>query len=219
MRRWWQEEIETETDQVLEAYNVLLRYRAAHQLPLTKATMGLRSVVRTAGCKVEVSQRLKRVWTIIDKLEREPKMQLSTMQDIGGCRAVLTSIGEVRRVQKLVIKNHVARGNGEPLPRVYDYIEKPRRSGYRGVHIIVLYDERKIEVQLRTRVMHEWAITVERLGGRLHTDLKSGSGPEPVLDWLEAASEAMALEERGEVVDTALVERIATLREAALPYL
>jgi len=48
--------------------------------------MGLRSVVGTEGCTVEVTQRLKRVPTIVDKLRREPTMQLASMQDIGGCR-------------------------------------------------------------------------------------------------------------------------------------
>ncbi len=45
--------------------------------------MGLRSMVRTERCQIEVSQRLKRVPTIIDKLLREPTMQLANMQDIG----------------------------------------------------------------------------------------------------------------------------------------
>lgn len=210
LRAWWNDALET--DDIVEPYRVLLRYRAAHQLPLTKATMGLRSMVTTEGCKVEVSQRLKRIWTIIDKLDREPNMQLATMQDIGGCRAVLASIDEVRRVQRRLTKNR-------PPLRVSDYVAKPRPSGYRGVHVIVQYDQRKIEVQLRTKVMHEWAITVERLGGRLRQDLKSGIGPPPLLKWLEAISEAMALEESGETVDTVLVDRIAVLRERALPYL
>lgn len=139
-------------------------------------------------------------------------MQLATMQDIGGCRAVLASIDEVRKVQRRLSKNR-------PPLRISDYVENPRPSGYRGVHVIVQYDGRKIEVQLRTKVMHEWAITVERLGGRLRQDLKSGIGPAPILAWLEAISEAMALEEAGETVDTALVERIAALREGALPLL
>jgi len=85
--------------------------------------------------------------------------------------------------------------------------------------VIVKYDGRKIEVQLRTRVMHEWAVTVERLSGRLQSDLKSGDGPEPVLAWLLAISQAMALEEAGETVDTELVMQIAALRQGALPFL
>lgn len=191
---------------------ILLAHRAAHRLPLTKATMGLRSAVKTEQCEIEVSQRLKRVPTIIDKLVREPTMQLANMQDIGGCRAVLGSIDEVRRVQRRLSKNR-------PPVRVSDYIAEPRPSGYRGVHVIVRYDGRPVEVQLRTQVMHEWAITVERAGGRLGEDLKSGYGPAPLLALLEAVSEVMAVEEEGGVVDRGALDRLTALRRDAAPFL
>jgi putative GTP pyrophosphokinase len=174
--------------------------------------MGLRSMVKTESCPVEVSQRLKRMITIVDKLGRQPTMALSKMQDIAGCRAVLNSIDQVRRVQKRLSKNR-------PPLKVYDYIAEPRPSGYRGVHVIVEYDGRPIEVQLRTRVMHAWAVTVERMGGRMDTDLKSGHGPPEVLALLQSISEAMAIEEVGGTVDAELMKRIDDLRSQAQPYL
>lgn len=211
LRRWAAGEL---TDQAMyhQALAVLLAYRAAHKDPLTKANMGLRSMVRTEGCRVEVTQRLKRVPTIIDKLTREPTMQLANMQDVGGCRAVLRSVDEVRRVQRRLVKNR-------PPLRVTDYITTPRDSGYRAVHVIVCYDERAIEVQLRTPVMHAWAITVERISGRLQSDLKSGRGPEPLRELLGLISEAMALEEGGQTVDEERVERMNELRRLAVPWL
>jgi (p)ppGpp synthase/HD superfamily hydrolase len=142
LRKWR----DADPTQVRAAFDVLLAFRAAHQYPLTKATMGLRSMVRTEACQVEVSQRLKRVPTMIDKLVREPTMPLASMQDIGGCRAVLRDVAEVRRVQRRLAKNR-------PPVRLNDYIANPRPSGYRGVHLIVVYDGRHIEVQLRTEVM------------------------------------------------------------------
>jgi ppGpp synthetase/RelA/SpoT-type nucleotidyltranferase len=199
------------------AFEIIIEFRAAHQYPLTKATMGLRSVVHTERCNLEVSQRLKRMTTILDKLRREPEMALARMQDIGGCRAVLTSVGELRRVERRLKKNRV------PL-RVYDYITQPRDSGYRGVHVVVAYPDRtgvdrSIEVQLRTQTMHEWAIAVERLSGQRKIDFKSGAGPPEVLELLGAISEAMAVEERGDAVPAQLMERVKKLRTAALPFL
>ncbi len=206
----WSQDVE-------DALQVVYQHRAAHQYPLTKANMGLRSVVRTERCEVEVSQRLKRLPTMLGKLVREPTMQLSTMQDIGGCRAVLASVDEIRRVERRLKRNR------QPL-RYYDYITTPRPSGYRGVHVIVAYPDqdgtdRAIEMQLRTRTMHEWAITVERLSGRLDVDLKSGRGPREVLELLGAVSEAMAIEEGGQVVPDELMQRLDQLRQAAVPYL
>ena len=163
------------------------------------------------------SQRLKRLPTILDKLLREPTMQLANMQDIGGCRAVFETIPQLRRVEQRLRRNR-------PPLRYSDYIAEPRASGYRGVHVVVGYDDaeyqrRAIEVQLRTTVMHEWAITVERLSGRLRDDLKSGRGPGQLLSWLAAISEAMAIEEEGGVVSAALLTRIGDLRAKAVPYL
>lgn len=202
---------------MLAAFSVLIDFRAAHQYSLTKANMGVRSVVATEQCGVDVSQRLKRIPTIVDKLRREPTMQLANMHDIGGCRAILQSVPDLRRVERRLRKNR-------PPLRVADYIASPKASGYRGVHVVVSYPDlegvnRALEVQLRTRVMHEWAFTVERLGGRLRADLKSNVGPEPVLEFLRAASEAMAIEEGGGVVPPEIVARVSTLRQAAMPYL
>jgi hypothetical protein len=144
-------------------------------------------------------------------------MSLTTMQDIGGCRAVLKSIDEIRRVERRLKKNR-------PVLGYSDYIVTPRSSGYRAVHVIVAYpdrdgEERAIEVQLRTRMMHEWAVQVERYGGRLNIDLKSGQGPPEVLSILELISQAMAAEERGEPVPETLLDQIRNLRPAALPYI
>jgi len=210
--RYWARGEPVDADELDAARTVLLAYRAGHQYALGKATMDLRSMVKTEGCAVEVSQRLKRVPTIIDKLRREPTLALANMQDIGGCRSVLQGIPELRRVQRRLAKNR------KPI-RVNDYITDPRLSGYRGVHVIVEYDHRMIEVQLRTRVMHEWAVTVERLSGRLHADLKSSEGPEEVLLLLGLISEAMAAEEEGETVTQATLDKMGELRTAALPFL
>jgi putative GTP pyrophosphokinase len=216
LRAWWASDDE-QSPAVNQALEVMFEFRAAHQYPLGKANMGLRSVVQSEGCPMEISQRLKRAPTIVDKLFREPTMQLSTMQDIGGCRAVLESIEQVRAVERRLRKNR------HPI-RVYDYITSPRASGYRAVHVIVTYEDqervhRRIEVQLRTKTMHEWAIAVERLSGRIRDDLKGSRGPKPVLDLLAAISKAMEIEERGETVPAELLADMGRLRTLAVPYM
>ena len=81
-----------------------------------------------------LSGLLKRAPTILGKLVREPNMQLSTMQDIAGCRAVLDSVTQLRAVQE--------RFKTETIVRLDDYIERPKASGYRGVHLVVRYTDR-----------------------------------------------------------------------------
>lgn len=199
------------------SFDLILDYRAAHQYPLTKATTGLRSMVKSEGCVVEVTQRLKRINTIMDKLRREPSMGLATMQDIGGCRAVLHNVAEVRRVEHRLKKNR-------PPLNYYDYVTTPRPSGYRGVHVVICYPDatgtdRAIEVQLRTKTMHEWAIAVERIAGRIQDDLKSGRGPQPLLDLLAAISKAMEIEEGGGSVPPDFLQEMGRLRALAVPYM
>ncbi|WP_344327290.1 RelA/SpoT domain-containing protein [Aeromicrobium halocynthiae] len=156
---------------------------------------------------MEISQRLKRWPTILDKLEREPTLDLSRMQDIGGCRAILDSIDDIRRVEARVRKNRSIVGYS-------DYIAKPRPSGYRGVHMVVEYDQRAIEIQLRTQGMHEWAITMEQIGGNIGLFLKT-EGDHPVQELMAAVSQAMADQESGRMSDEALLSSIRTLRARA----
>ena len=63
-------------------------------------------MVRTLGCPGRVTQRLKRMATILDKLERESSLALDKMQDIGGCRAVLTCVDDVWRLRDRIVKVH-----------------------------------------------------------------------------------------------------------------
>lgn len=195
----------------LAAIDVVIAFRAAHAAPLVSANNGLRSMLRTESCRVEVSQRLKRMATILDKLQREPTLALVKMQDIGGVRAVLDDVDQVRRVEARIKKNR-------PVVGFSDYIAEPRQSGYRGVHVIVEYgpEARSIEIQLRTRVMHEWAITVERLGGALGENFKQ-DGDTPVQRFMAAVSEAMAIEEQGGQPPLDLLDRISELRADAWP--
>ncbi len=69
LRRWGRGE-SFSRDQVDDAVKIVQAFRRSHAAPLVTANNGLRSMVRTEGCRVEVTQRLKRFVTIIDKLKR-----------------------------------------------------------------------------------------------------------------------------------------------------
>jgi hypothetical protein len=83
-------------DQVSEAFAAVTWWRSLHAQPLSKTATSLRyHVAREAGLvdgRVDVTQRLKRTWTIGDKLTREPTMDVTQMQDIGGVRTRLPSV-------------------------------------------------------------------------------------------------------------------------------
>ena len=107
------------------------------------------------------------------------------MQDIGGCRVVLQDI------EKLValVEKYKRSNLDHKLVRIKDYINEPKESDYRGVHLIYKYKSRKkkefdglyIEIQARTKLQHLWATAVETVGAMTSHALKSNIGSE---DWL-----------------------------------
>ena len=202
------------TEEVREAREVVEAYRSAHAAPLHAAYMGLRSCLRTEGFYVDVfeldvSRRLKRLPTIEDKLRRLPTMDLSTMQDIGGCRAVLNTQEQVQRVVERFCANSLKR-NRRP-DRIRDYVAGPQNSGYRAIHIYTRYHGRRIEVQLRTRDQDLWAKIVEDMTSKTGIDFKNGDGPDEVHDLLRRLSELLSQREPGQPYTEALMDILTRL--------
>ena len=77
----------------VDAMPVVNNWHSAHSYPLNSFQTNLRKRSQKVQAKPLVSQRLKRLDSIVRKLVRDQTstMQLSQMQDIGGCRAVLAS--------------------------------------------------------------------------------------------------------------------------------
>lgn len=87
------------------ALQVLSDWRSLYYRPINTIQVLLRKTIKALCIKGSiVAQRLKRTPSIIAKLKRFPDMQLDRMQDIGGIRAVVNSVDEVRRVHESLIK-------------------------------------------------------------------------------------------------------------------
>ena len=171
--------------------------------------MGLRSCLATEGLDLDLSRRLKRLPTIEDKLRRLPTMDLSSMQDIGGCRAVLNTQEEVQRVVARFCANSLERNN--QADKIKDYVARPQDSGYRAVHIYTRYHGRRIEVQFRTREQDIWAKIVEDLTGKTGIDFKSGDGPGEVHELLGHLSDLLSLREPGQPPTEDLIDILTRL--------
>ena len=112
---------------------------------------------------IDITPRFKNIETIREKLRRET-MRLSQMRDIVGFRIVATG-GRLR--QDEIAERLCVRFHGHKIKTI------DRRSspiyGYRALHLEVEFDGVDIEIQIRTRLQHEWAEAFERLadvGGR-----------------------------------------------------
>ncbi len=81
-----------------------------------------------------IAGRIKKLDTIVDKLRRpDTPSKLATMYDIAGCRVVLDNIRSLDKVYGM-LRSHSACDVQKSERR--DYIAHPKKSGYRGRHLI-----------------------------------------------------------------------------------
>lgn len=186
------------------ALSIINNWRASHGFPLNTFQMTLRYKADQADTDSLVAQRIKRLSSIAAKLQRYGGMQLSRMQDIGGCRAVVGSVPRVDTLRKIYKQSDLKHA----FVREYDYIRDPKTSGYRSVHLIYRYHSSRshtyngllVEMQLRSRLQHAWATAVETVGTFLQQALKASQGEEDWLRFFSLMGSALALRERTPMV-------------------
>jgi len=121
----------------------------------------------------------KSTTSIVAKLLRE-SARLSQIQDIAGCRVVVEHVDDQDRVVRQLLST---------FERTIAVDRRQRPShGYRAVHVIAHVDDRRIEIQVRTRLQHLWAEASEKLSDIAGAELKYGVGPEKMLNLLSTAS-------------------------------
>ncbi|MCK9374866.1 MAG: RelA/SpoT domain-containing protein [Syntrophobacterales bacterium] len=182
--------------QVLWAIDVLDNWRSCHGYPINTFQSTLRQKLKAIDQKAIVAQRLKRVFSIYEKLKRFKSMQLARMQDIGGIRAVVSTLDNVRALET----NYRNTRFNHELVAERDYITNPKSSGYRSVHLVYRYknpiepqyDGLFIELQIRSRLQHAWATAVETMGTFLDHALKSSEGPKMWLNFFSLTGSAFA---------------------------
>ncbi|MCF0258326.1 MAG: GTP pyrophosphokinase family protein [Erysipelotrichaceae bacterium] len=110
-----------------------------------------------------ISTRLKSTRSICEKLERlgQPVSLVSMHEhlfDLAGIRVVCSYIDDI-----YVLKNWLAYNTPLRMVNVKDYIQNPKESGYRSLHIILQVRHEpsgqylNVELQLRTMAMDSWA--------------------------------------------------------------
>lgn len=201
-----------------EAIQIVEWWRGLHARPLRQVNAGLRHYIRKAGGEPpEVTQRLKRFSTIVHKLQREPTMALSTVEDIGGVRAILPV-----QAQILDVVDMLEKAKRWKICRRRFYIDGarpgPKEDGYRAVHLIVEKSECYVEIQLRTPVQDIWAQSVEQDTRRLRADLKFGAGPDDLRDYYRLVSEWMAMREQHIEPPEGFMEDLAKLYRVTRMY-
>lgn len=195
-------------EQLKQAMSVLATWRSLHTYPIDAFQKTLKNKARNLSLKdCIVAQRLKRMPSIVTKLQRFPDMNLARMQDIGGCRIILSSIKDVYRLHAHLLDVNKRFAHEPKLPSS-DYIANPKADGYRSLHQVFKYKSRlhpqldglNIELQIRTKLQHSWATAVETIGVIERASYKTGDGRNDFKVFFKLCSALFSIKEQTPVV-------------------
>ena len=156
--QWMREELEDLAFKVInpEARNSIIRRFVSLQREsgdiIGQITADIRTEMDKAGIDADVFGRAKRPFSVWRKMQ-EKQLAFSRLSDIYGFRIITRS--EMDCYRALGVIHHRWRA----VPgRFKDYISQPKSNGYRSIHTTVSgRDGKRVEVQIRTRQMHEVA--------------------------------------------------------------
>jgi GTP pyrophosphokinase len=141
-----------------DAYNELARRIVKKQKKRTQYADEVRGIIHKEmerfGIKGEVEGRAKHFYSIYRKM-KEQHIDFDEVYDLTAFRIILDSDKEKDCYEALSMVHAL----WMPVPgRFKDYIAMPKANHYQSLHTTVIgpYGER-VEIQIRTRPMHEWA--------------------------------------------------------------
>ncbi|WP_121629146.1 RelA/SpoT family protein [Tropicibacter alexandrii] len=134
-----------------------------------RITGDMRAELEKADIDAQVYGRAKKPYSIWRKMQ-EKKIGFSRLSDIYGFRIITRTDAECYATLGVIHQRWKA------VPgRFKDYISQPKSNGYRSIHTTVSgRDGKRVEVQIRTRQMHEVAET----GVAAHWSYRDGAPAE-----------------------------------------
>ena len=156
--QWMREELEDLSFKVLnpEARNSIMRRFLTLQREtgdvVHQITGDITHELEKARIDADVFGRAKKPYSIWRKMQ-EKDLAFSRLSDIYGFRVIAGSVADCYRILGVIHQRWRA------VPgRFKDYISQPKNNGYRSIHTTVSgRDGKRVEVQIRTREMHEVA--------------------------------------------------------------
>ena len=198
--QWMREELEDLSFRVLnsEARNSIMRRFLTLQKEtgdaIPRITDDIEAVLERHGVKADVFGRAKKPFSIWRKMQ-EKDLAFSRLSDIYGFRVLTATEDDCYRVLGAIHQRWRA------VPgRFKDYISQPKSNGYRSIHTTVSgRDGKRVEVQIRTRQMHD----VAESGVAAHWSYRDGVRSENPFavdpaKWLEGLTERFEAAEDGD---------------------
>ncbi len=172
---WMKMELEDLAFQYLwpEAYEEIATRVAKSQESRNRYTEEVKGIIfrelEKVSIKAEVEGRAKHLYGIYKKMQ-EQHINFDEVYDVIAFRIIVDSEMDKTCYEALSIVHAL----WKPVPgRFKDYIAMPKANNYQSLHTAVIgpYGER-VEIQIRTRAMHEWA----EKGIAAHWRYKEGKG-------------------------------------------
>ena len=141
-----------------EQYREIARYlaekRASRDESVQASIRLLQAEIEKAGLRASVTGRPKHIYSIYRKMERK-SLRFEEIHDVQAVRIILDTNDKNRCYQVLGLVHNL----WTPVPQEFDdYIARPKPNNYQSLHTAVVdRDGRTLEVQIRTRAMHEEA--------------------------------------------------------------
>lgn len=147
-----------------EDYDMLQSLRITYKEPLSDIFNIVNRLSHRQDSNSVCTYRIKRIESIVGKLQRYPTMEVHRMADIAGCRCIMTTESDAIKLYQRFLKYAAKKSSKIEVKRVNNYIEAPKDSGYRSIHLNVClssHPDKVIEIQIRSLEQHNWATLVE----------------------------------------------------------
>jgi RelA/SpoT family (p)ppGpp synthetase len=135
---------------------------------LLKDRLNADPTLREQTASVQVSGRMKEIYSLWHKMETKKEHNLDHILDVVALRVIITPKADPEYDENdsdrgvwlcyhvLGLVQHLE--GFQPVPtRVKDYISFPKPNGYQSLHTALILNGQKIEVQIRTSMMHQVA--------------------------------------------------------------
>lgn len=146
--------------------NSLEESREERVISIQEAVRKIQKLLGTHGIQASVSGRPKHIYSIWKKMCKK-HLKFEELFDVRAIRIIVDSVEKCYETLSLIQESF------EVLSKEFDdYIAKPKPNGYQSLHTVIVGSRGKpLEIQIRTRAMHEFA----ELGVAAHWRYKEGS--------------------------------------------
>ncbi|OQK15389.1 hypothetical protein AU255_18135 [Methyloprofundus sedimenti] len=126
----------------------------------------LNKALSDSELRVEIKGRPKHIYSIWQKMQRK-NLPIEDLYDLLAVRVITQQTAHCYEILGIVHQHWTS------IPKEFDdYISNPKNNGYQSLHTVILDAENnRIEVQIRTKEMHDFA----ELGVAAHWRYKEGS--------------------------------------------